>query len=265
MKAEVFRKSEKLRMLSSNQASTIILLTQIKSYHLNGNFMKLKQGLILIFFILTISLSFAAPGGGGGGHGGGPSGGGRGGPGPSSSSSRQSFSKPGSSSSPSFSAPARPSSPSRPGPSNNSASPSARNSDRPLSPPSEQGSSSEKSSPVSDQEIFYYRGSRVVAAEENFTVQSIKSEKTSGKEINVEITFNQDVNPLTFNENSILIDGQALPAATKFAFNKKGDTMRVSVPLQKDNFSLKIQNIESYDGTIIEPIEMDNIPIGEKQ
>jgi len=110
---------------------------------------------------------------------------------------------------------------------------------------------------TNNSEIIFYRGARTISESDEFTLQNIKSERTGANEFTIEITFNQSVNPRSFTANSILVDGQEIPSKTKFTFNKKGDTIKVSVPSKNENFSLSIQNVESFDGTKIEPIQID--------
>ena len=43
---------------------------------------------------------------------------------------------------------------------------------------------------------------------------------------------------------------------TKFHFNKKGNSVRMVLPVAEDSFKLKVQKISSFDGKIIEPIEL---------
>lgn len=191
--------------------------------------------LAVIFSLLSLGV-FAAPGGGGPGGGGGGMGG-AGGPGGSPSGG-------GGSSAPGG-APSPGGQPSGGGSSSGSGAPwySSQSKNKSSAPP----------------EIIYYRGSRVLAGDDNFSLQKIKTERMSSSSVRVEITFNQSVNPRSFTADSILVDGNAIPAKTKFSFNKKGDTMKVSVPVRNGSFNLTIQNITSFDGTVIEPIEVKNI------
>lgn len=78
----------------------------------------------------------------------------------------------------------------------------------------------------------------------------------------LEIHFNQNVNPLSLRNGSIMIDGEAVSEETKFIFNRKGDTLRLSVPFPNETFSLKIQEVESFDGRKIRPVELKDISAG---
>lgn len=111
-------------------------------------------------------------------------------------------------------------------------------------------------SQISAPEIIYYRGTRTLSENGTFALQQVKSERLNPSEVSLEITFSQSVNPLTFTEESLLLwaDGEQVSSKTKFSFNKKGDTIRVSVPLsaESEKLTFSIQNVKSFDGTPIE-------------
>ena len=208
-----------------------------------------KKFFLVLFSILSIGV-FAAP------KGGSKNGGGR----PSSSknrerrdSSRPSFSNASKSDSPSRKPSANP---------NEKKSPPAKNKNQPA--PREKKPENFKSNSSSNftqfshdsSEIINYRGTRTLLTNGDFSLQSVKSEPVSDSKSNLEITFNQSVNPRTFTENSILIDGAAI-SPKKFTFNKKGDTIKIEVPSENKAFNLTIQNVESFDGTKIEPIQIE--------
>ena len=236
-----------------------------------------RKTLCIILASLFVFSAFAAPGGGGGGGGGG-----RGGGGPSGGRGSGPGSRGGSfgSRSPGGMGPSGGISPS--GGSRSSAN-SGRKSDssnsvrasQPQSPsPSTQvgpspsvfpnGSSPDEVAQIPDSsteriipEMINYRGNRIASEGSEFFLQNIKSERTSNGEVSLEISFNQSVNPLTFSAESILIDGIAVPPKTKFSFNKKGDTIRMSVPSKSEKMNIMIQNVESFDGTVIAPVQIE--------
>ena len=43
---------------------------------------------------------------------------------------------------------------------------------------------------------------------------------------------------------------------TRFAFNKKGDTVKIFLPMDSNTFKLKISKIRSFDGSEIDPVEL---------
>ena len=106
-------------------------------------------------------------------------------------------------------------------------------------------------------EILYYRGSRILSKNDEFLLQDVKTVRLNPYEINLELTFNQSINPLTFSTDSILLNGESISTETKFAFNKKGDTIRIAVPVRNENFNLTITALKSYDGTPLEPVSVE--------
>ena len=106
-------------------------------------------------------------------------------------------------------------------------------------------------------QAFLYRGNRMLSDGAEFLLQDVKSRKISDDCLCLELSFNQSVNPRTFTSESILIDGQEISSKIKFSFNKKGDTIKVEIPSKSENFSLMIQNVESFDGIQIEPVKID--------
>lgn len=114
---------------------------------------------------------------------------------------------------------------------------------------------------LSPDEILYYRGSRTLSDGSPLLVTQIKSTKADDLAINLEITFNQSINPKSVNHTSIFIDGKPLPDETRFSFNKKGDTIKLTLSSKKgepikDSFTLRVQNISSFDGTDMDPADI---------
>lgn len=96
-------------------------------------------------------------------------------------------------------------------------------------------------------------------SDEDFLLQQIKTERISDNTVNIEITFNQIINPRSFSYSSIKINGESLSAQTTFAFNKKGDTVRLSIPVTTSLFTLEIKDVQAFDGSALVPIEVRGI------
>ena len=220
-----------------------------------------------VFSVVLISLfmmpAFAAPGGSpGGGSGGGggshsSSGGSPGGPGGGAGgrSSPGGFGGghgPGSSTSPA--APGKPRESGTPPP--GSPAPEGR-----PSPSDSFGGQSHSASESSSPSIMNYRGTRKIANNGEFTMQSIKSKLESGDTLTLEIHFNQGVNPLSITGESIFVGGKSVPSE-RMTFNKKGDTVKFTVSSENKYFSLLVQHIEAFDGTKITPVEIKDIKAG---
>lgn len=109
--------------------------------------------------------------------------------------------------------------------------------------------------PKDSEKIMNYRGNRTYSENLPLKINQIKCTRKDSKTICLEISFNQSINPLSVKQDSFLIDNKFLPGEVRFAFNKKGDTIRMFVPETDDSFSLRIQNISSFNGSVLESVE----------
>ncbi|MCR4578949.1 MAG: hypothetical protein K5681_01235 [Treponema sp.] len=113
--------------------------------------------------------------------------------------------------------------------------------------------------PVPDKinrDVMYYRGSRVIVQNNCFVVENVKAKRQDSGFVVLEITFNQNINPRSLNDSSILVNGQEVSPEIKFSFNRKGDTIKLELPCDKDVLKVKIQNLRSFGGTILAPVEL---------
>ena len=220
-----------------------------------------------VFSVVLISLfmmpAFAAPGGSpGGGSGGGggsrsSSGGSPGGPGGRAGGRSSPGGFGGGHGSGSSTSPAAPGKPRESGtPPPGSPAPEGR-----PSPSDSFGGQSHSASESSSPSIMNYRGTRKIANNGEFTMQSIKSKLESGDTLTLEIHFNQGVNPLSITGESIFVGGKSVPSE-RMTFNKKGDTVKFTVSSENKYFSLLVQHIEAFDGTKITPVEIKDIKAG---
>jgi len=110
--------------------------------------------------------------------------------------------------------------------------------------------------PHNADDLMYYRGTRTISENEPLIINRAECKKNDEKTSTLEIAFNQSINPRSVNHTSFFIDGNPLPDGTRFSFNKKGDTIKITIPVQSDSFMLSVQGILSYDGTQMEPAEI---------
>ena len=104
--------------------------------------------------------------------------------------------------------------------------------------------------------VINYRGTRMPAVNDFFFVKTAKYCKVNEKFIEMEVAFNQSINPKSIKPSLIVIDGAELPEDTKFSFNKKGDTVRFSLPVGLPLGKLKVRGLLSYTGTLVMPAEI---------
>ena len=118
----------------------------------------------------------------------------------------------------------------------------------------------EKPFPFDSDDIIHYRGQRLYLEETPLKVNHIKYEALNESLVCIEIFFNQSINPRSITHESFLLDEEPLPDSTRFAFNRKGDIIKIIAHIEYADFYLRIQDIRSFNGTIIEPVgfEIEN-------
>ncbi len=104
--------------------------------------------------------------------------------------------------------------------------------------------------------VMNYRGTRMLAENEIFAVKKARCCKLNETCAEIEVSFNQSINPRSIKPCCIMIDNLELPDETKFSFNKKGDTIRFTVPLDWTIKKLNVKGLRSYTGTLIMPAEI---------
>ena len=110
--------------------------------------------------------------------------------------------------------------------------------------------------PKNPDKVFYYRGNRTYSEELPLKVKFVRCEKGEDGEIILLIFFNQSVNPRSVNNESLLIDDNELPENIRFSFNRKGDTIRVIIEPEEEEFRLTVQDVCTFNGVYIEPVEL---------
>ncbi len=110
--------------------------------------------------------------------------------------------------------------------------------------------------PKDADKIFYYRGNRTYSEELPLIVKFIKCIRDREGRIILMLVFNQSVNPHTVNHECLLIDDNELPENIRFSFNRKGDTIRVIIPEDGEEFRVTVQDICAFNGVCIETVEL---------
>lgn len=104
--------------------------------------------------------------------------------------------------------------------------------------------------------IIHYRGNRAYAENLPLEIVHTRCERKAEDFVSLVIFFNQSINPRSIQPDSFFFNNRPLPFGTRFNFNKKGNSVRMLLPLTEDTFKLKVQNISSFDGKMIEPVEL---------
>ena len=110
--------------------------------------------------------------------------------------------------------------------------------------------------PMDSDNIINYRGSRTYSEELPLKVTLVKTQRIADDLVCVEVLFNQSINPRSVRPNSFIINNTQLPLGTRFTFNKKGNTIKLMVYTTGNTFKLRVQDIKSFNGFLVEPIEM---------
>lgn len=103
--------------------------------------------------------------------------------------------------------------------------------------------------------IMNYRGSRTYAEDLPLKITQTKC-FCKDDMVSLIIIFNQNINPRSLHRDSILINNMPIPLGSRFAFSKRGNTIRILLPKQETSFKLKVQNISSFNGSLLEPVEI---------
>lgn len=110
--------------------------------------------------------------------------------------------------------------------------------------------------PMDHDNIINYRGSRTYNETLPLKVTQVKCNRIAESLVCVEVFFNQSINPRSVKPNSLIINNSQLPFGTRFTFNKKGNTIKIKVYTTGDSFKLRVQDIRSFNGFLVEPIEI---------
>ena len=115
--------------------------------------------------------------------------------------------------------------------------------------------------PKDSDKIFYYRGNRTYSEELPLKINFIKCMRDEDGTIIIMVFFNQTVNPRSVNNECFLIDDNELSENIRFSFNKKGDTIRVTIPQDEnedadEEFVITVQDVCGINGVCIEPVEL---------
>ena len=106
------------------------------------------------------------------------------------------------------------------------------------------------------EKVFYYRGNRTYSEELPLKVNFIRCMRDEDGNIVLMIFFNQSVNPGSVKHESFLINNNELPDDIRFSFNRKGDTIRVVIQEEQEEFLVKVQDVCAFNGVCIEPVEL---------
>lgn len=110
-------------------------------------------------------------------------------------------------------------------------------------------------------EVVKYRGTRKAVSDEKLEVSCVTAENCVNGTTTVEICFNQEINPRSFSSSNLKINGKTADNDVKFKFSRKGDSVKIQIPVQEEKFSLSLGDVEAFDGEKIPEIKLNDILI----
>ena len=110
--------------------------------------------------------------------------------------------------------------------------------------------------PRDPENIINYRGNRTYNENQPLKIIHTKCVCSEMNFVCLDIVFNQSINPRSVRHDTVLINNMPLPMGTRFAFSKKGDTIKISFPVNDNTYKLKVQGVCSFGGAVIDPVEI---------
>ena len=118
--------------------------------------------------------------------------------------------------------------------------------------------------PPPKRDIMNLNGRKMLRHDGKFSVTGVKLEKIPDRYV-FSIYFNEPLDTRSVHSQRILINEFPLPPDTDFLFNKPRSMLRFSIKnpvLQTEKpslFSIRILEVRSFDGKILQPTEIKNI------
>ena len=110
--------------------------------------------------------------------------------------------------------------------------------------------------PKDPDNIIKYRGSRTYSENIPLKIVHTKCSRKEGELVCLEILFNQSINPRSVKPTSILINNNPVLPPVRLMFSKKGDSIKMLIPMNSTTFKMKVSKIRSFDNTWIDPVEL---------
>lgn len=100
--------------------------------------------------------------------------------------------------------------------------------------------------------LFYFLLSSFFCFSQNSNLYGVKAVFTSSssKSIQIDIFFEESINPKTLTFQNIFINDKPINENTKFIFNREGNQLRFIID-KLDSFSLQINHIKTNTGKTI--------------
>ena len=109
--------------------------------------------------------------------------------------------------------------------------------------------------PKDPENTFKYRGTRAYAENQPLEIKLVKCIKTENNEVILEVSFNQSINPKSIKNQNVYINDERLLEDIKIVFNKKGDTIKIQIPMVGEAFKLRLSKVRSFNGSMMGTME----------
>lgn len=110
-------------------------------------------------------------------------------------------------------------------------------------------------------DIVNFRGTRKASVYESLKVACVQVEKNWNGNTIIEICFNQEINARKFSSSNLKINGKTANNDVKFKFSRNGDSVKIQVPSNLKDFSLSLNDVESFGGEKISEIQLGKISV----
>ena len=112
--------------------------------------------------------------------------------------------------------------------------------------------------PLPNGERVNMNGRRMQKRTERFSLIGVKTED-SGDFLTVSFFFNEPVDANSVRTDAIFINDDHLPNETDFIFSKTRRMVRFSLAKQSEPFLLRVTDVRSYDGRLLDATEIPNL------
>lgn len=110
-----------------------------------------------------------------------------------------------------------------------------------------------------------YHGMRVDREEKKFQVTKIAAKKNKRSEkdlLEIFVRFSMPINPRTVNVQTVLLNEKPCGSNVRFDYDRKGESMRISILEPDEEYSIEFKNLNSYNGKTMQDAKYCGIKDG---
>lgn len=113
--------------------------------------------------------------------------------------------------------------------------------------------------------FVFYHGMRVDREEKKFQVTKIAAKKNKKNEedlLEIFVRFSMPINPRTVNVQTVLLNEKPCGSNVRFHYDRKGESMMISILEPDEEYSIEFKNLNSYNGKIMQDMKYCGIKDG---